>query len=148
MLAEMLHPGEIRFGHEGDGWVRMKGAVTGFRHAPDRANLPERWMDDFREFLVAASIGGGLNFRPVSGWQTASGRRVAEGKVFRSGHPGNLSDDVREQIGTLGVRTVITLQTSPEIEVLGDPRPGALQMARWVQHSPSVTSGSGRRLRR
>ena len=24
MLAEMLHPGEIRFGHEGDGWVRMK----------------------------------------------------------------------------------------------------------------------------
>lgn len=91
--------------------------------------------DDLREFLITASEGGGLNFRPVSGWQTLDGRRLAEGRLFRSGHPGSLAPDVRDRIGSLGVRTVVTFQTRQELEVLGDPRPGALCEARWV-HIP------------
>ena len=70
-------------------------------------------MEGLRDFLVAASRGGGRNFRTIGDWPTLEGRRVLRGKVFRSGHLGELADEVRAEVSGLGLRTVVTLQTVP-----------------------------------
>jgi protein-tyrosine phosphatase len=77
--------------------------------------------EGLREFLIAASRGGGRNFRPVAGHPTRDGRRVAPGRIFRSGSIGELPVDDRMRLGELGVRTVVTLQTTQEVELLGHP---------------------------
>jgi len=88
-----------------------------------------------REFLVSASRGGGRNFRVVGGCETADGRLVARGHVFRSGHLGEIGEDTRAELGQLGLRTVVTLQTRQEIDILGDPLPELLPDVRW-EHIP------------
>jgi len=92
-------------------------------------------MEGLRDFLVAASKGGGRNFRTIGNWVNLEGRRVLRGRVFRSGHLGTLADDLRAEVAALGLRTVVTLQTQQEIEILGDPIAALLPEARW-EHIP------------
>jgi len=92
-------------------------------------------MEGLREFLIAASKGGGRNFRTIRDWDTLDGRRVLSGRVYRSGHLGNLTDEVRSEVGGLGVRTVVTFQTRQEIDILGDPLEALLPDVRW-EHIP------------
>ena len=91
-------------------------------------------LEGLREFLIAASRGGGRNFRPIAP-VTAEGRRVVPGRVYRSGHLGEMPDDVRRQVRELGLRTVVTFQTRQEIEILGDPLPEVLPDVEW-RHIP------------
>lgn len=77
--------------------------------------------EDLREFLVAASRGGGKNFRPVAGHPTQDGRRVAPGRIYRSGAIGELPHEDRRRMPELDVRTIVTLQTTHELELLGHP---------------------------
>jgi len=91
--------------------------------------------EGLRDFLVAASKGGGRNFRSIGDWQTLDGGRVLRGQVFRSGHLGALADEVRAEVSGLGVRTVVTLQTKQEIDILGDPIAAVVPDARW-EHIP------------
>ena len=92
-------------------------------------------MEDLRDFLVAASRGGGRNFRTLGDWSTLEGRRVLRGRVFRSGHLGAMTEELRAEVAGLGVRTVVTLQTQQEIDILGDPLAAVLPDARW-EHIP------------
>jgi protein-tyrosine phosphatase len=92
-------------------------------------------VEGLRDFLVAASRGGGRNFRTLGDWATLEGRRVLRGKVFRSGHLGELADEIRAEVSGLGLRTVVTLQTRQEIEILGDPLATLGSGARW-EHIP------------
>jgi protein-tyrosine phosphatase len=92
-------------------------------------------VEDLRDFLVAASRGGGRNFRTFGDWSTLEGRRLLRGRVFRSGHLGAMADELRAEVGGLGVRTVVTLQTQQEIDILGDPLAAVLPDARW-EHIP------------
>jgi protein-tyrosine phosphatase len=92
-------------------------------------------MEDLREFLVAASKGGGKNFRTLGEWQTLEGRRVLRGRVYRSGHLGTMAEDLRAEVGALGLRTVVTLQTRQEIDLLGDPVHTVLPDVQW-EHIP------------
>jgi protein-tyrosine phosphatase len=92
-------------------------------------------MDDLREFLISASRGGGRNFRSIGNWSTHGGGRVTAGRVYRSGHLGELADELRGELRGLGVRTVVTFQTRQEIELLGDPLPSLLPDANW-EHIP------------
>jgi protein-tyrosine phosphatase len=92
-------------------------------------------MDGLREFLVSASRGGGRNFRSLGGFLAGDGRRVVPGRVYRSGHLGELAEPVRSEFRNLQVRTVVTFQTQQEIEILGDPLPRVFSAAAW-EHIP------------
>src|SRR5882757_4579895 len=56
------------------------------------------------------ALEGGSNFRDLGGYRTANGRSVRCGLVFRSAHLGNLTDADRQEIGRLGVRTIVDLR--------------------------------------
>jgi protein-tyrosine phosphatase len=92
-------------------------------------------VEGLRDFLVAASRGGGRNFRTLGDWATLEGRKVLRGRVFRSGHLGAMADELRAEVAGLGLRTVVTLQTQQEINILGDPVAAVLSDVQW-EHIP------------
>lgn len=57
------------------------------------------------------------------------------GHVYRSGHPGELPEEVRAEVRRIGLRTVVTFQTRREIEILGDPLAGVVGEVEW-EHIP------------
>jgi protein-tyrosine phosphatase len=90
---------------------------------------------DLRDFLIAASRGGGRNFREIAGLATNDGRRVAHGRLYRSGCLVELPEESRATFGQLGVRTVVTLQTAQELDILGHPLTHLEGEIRW-EHIP------------
>ena len=92
-------------------------------------------MEGLRDFLVAASKGGGRNFRTLGDCATTEGRQVLRGRAFRSGHPGAMAEELRAEVAGLGLRTVVTLQTQQEIDLLGDPVHELLPEVHW-EHIP------------
>ena len=57
-----------------------------------------------------------FNFRDIGGYATASGRSVRWGAVFRSGSLHRLTIADRERITGLGVRTIIDLRSTAELD--------------------------------
>jgi len=92
-------------------------------------------MEGLRDFLVAASRGGGRNFRTLGDYSTAEGHRILAGRAFRSGHPGAMAEELRAEVAGLGLRTLVTFQTQQEIDILGDPVLAALPEVHW-EHIP------------
>jgi protein-tyrosine phosphatase len=60
-----------------------------------------------------------FNFRDIGGYETADGRRVRWGAVFRSDTLHRLTAADRERALALGVRTVIDLRSAGELERTG-----------------------------
>jgi protein-tyrosine phosphatase len=90
---------------------------------------------DLRDFLIIASRGGGRNFREIAGHPTRDGRRVAHGKLYRSGCLVELPEESRTTFHKLGVKTVVTLQTTQELDILGHPLTHLEGEIRW-EHIP------------
>jgi protein-tyrosine phosphatase len=67
-------------------------------------------------------LDGQTNFRDLGGYQTADGREVKWGEVFRSGELPRLSDADVDRLDALGVRTVVNFLTPAEIEQRGEDR--------------------------
>jgi protein-tyrosine phosphatase len=67
-------------------------------------------------------LDGQSNFRDLGGYQTADGREVKWGEVFRSGELPRLSDADVDRLDALGVRTVVNFLTPAEIEQRGKDR--------------------------
>lgn len=88
-----------------------------------------------RDFLVAASRGGGKNFRDLAGLPGRDGRVIGAGRVYRSGHLGEWSKEARDRFASLGVRTVVTLQTTQELDILGHPLDAFEAVCTW-EHIP------------
>jgi protein-tyrosine phosphatase len=65
---------------------------------------------------------GQPNFRDVGGYQTADGRAVRWGQVYRSGQMPNLTDTDVDRLDSLGIRTVVTFLVPEEIETYGADR--------------------------
>jgi len=65
---------------------------------------------DASDFPYVVPLQGGSNFRDLGGYRTADGRAVRRGAVFRSAHLGGLTDEDREALGKLGVRTIVDLR--------------------------------------
>lgn len=57
---------------------------------------------------------GGTNFRDMGGYRAADGRRVRWGKLFRSGHSSHLTDDDRERVVALDIRTCCDFRRDEE----------------------------------
>jgi protein-tyrosine phosphatase len=68
------------------------------------------------------SLGGQSNFRDLGGYQTADGREVKSGEVFRSGELPRLSDADVVRLDAIGVRSVVNFLTPAEIEQRGEDR--------------------------
>jgi len=65
---------------------------------------------------------GQPNFRDVGGYETADGRTVKWGQVYRSGQLPDLTDADVERLEGLGIRTVVTFLVPAEIEKYGADR--------------------------
>jgi protein-tyrosine phosphatase len=65
---------------------------------------------DASDFPYVVPLQGGSNFRDLGGHRTADGRTVRRGTVFRSAHLGGLTDEDRQALGKLGVRTIVDLR--------------------------------------
>jgi protein-tyrosine phosphatase len=59
-------------------------------------------------------LAGGHNFRDIGGYETASGKRVATGLVYRSGTLARLTDEDQEVIAKLGIRVVCDFRANGE----------------------------------
>ena len=65
---------------------------------------------DASDFPYVVPLQGGSNFRDLGGHRTGDGRTVRRGAVFRSAHLGGLTDEDRQALGKLGVRTIVDLR--------------------------------------
>jgi protein-tyrosine phosphatase len=65
---------------------------------------------------------GQPNFRDLGGYAGAGGRRVAYGRIYRSGDLTALSDSDVDRLEELGLRTVVDLRATEEVERDGEDR--------------------------
>lgn len=71
---------------------------------------------------AAVTVDGAPNFRDIGGYETADGRRVRSGRLFRSGMLVGISDEGVATLEDLGIRTVVDLRTQEEVDALGSDR--------------------------
>jgi protein-tyrosine phosphatase len=62
------------------------------------------------------------NFRDLGGFETADGRIIKTGLIYRSGELGKLTDDDLETLEALGIKTVVDLRSETEIQMFGQDR--------------------------
>ena len=67
-------------------------------------------------------LDGQPNFRDLGGYETADGRTVKWGKVYRSGELPRLSDDDVAKLEELEISTVVSFLTEKEIQARGPDR--------------------------
>jgi protein-tyrosine phosphatase len=68
------------------------------------------------------ALEGQPNFRDLGGYETADGRTVKWGQVYRSGELPRLSDDDVAHLETLEIETVVSFLTEKEVEARGPDR--------------------------
>lgn len=86
------------------------------------------------------TLPGAFNVRDIGGYQTAEGRQVRWGEVYRAGSLSYLTDEGLAQLQAWGIRTVCDLRTSHEAEML----PTLLPDGVTYQHMPLHEQGEGR----
>ncbi|MDX2547811.1 tyrosine-protein phosphatase [Streptomyces sp. WI04-05B] len=64
-------------------------------------------------------LGGVRNFRDVGGLPTVDGRRVAHGRLFRSGHLAHATDEDAVFLGSLGLHTIFDFRNAADIRLEG-----------------------------
>lgn len=67
-------------------------------------------------------LGGQPNFRDLGGYETADGRTVKPGEIYRSGELPHLTDEDVAKLAELKIRAVVNLLLPEEIEVNGRDR--------------------------
>lgn len=77
---------------------------------------------DLTEDNRHVSLDGQSNFRDIGGYETADGRSVKWGQVYRSGELHKLSDSDVAKLDALGVKAVASFLTEREIEARGHDR--------------------------
>lgn len=70
-----------------------------------------QWIVTAERFLPLA---GGVNFRDVGGYETADGRRLRWGTLYRSGVLSELTEPDQQYLGCLGLRLVCDMRTTRE----------------------------------
>lgn len=78
---------------------------------PDEGLLP---MENERGEPRILPLEGGTNFRDLGGYQTADGRRVRWGQVYRSARLTELTDGDVARINALGIQTVVDFRQSED----------------------------------
>lgn len=82
------------------------------------------------------------NFRDLGGHTTRDGRRLARGRLFRSGHLGRASDADVVALADFGLRRVFDFRTASDIEVDGADRlPSGAESVRLPMPDPAAGRG-------
>lgn len=76
---------------------------------------------------------GGRNFRDLGGHPTRDGRRVRTGRIYRSAHLAEVPQG--NPLHEIGLKTLVTLQSNPEVKNLGRPHQMVMKGVRW-EHIP------------
>ena len=85
---------------------------------------------------------GASNFRDVGGYVSSDGRRVRQGRIFRSNQLGQLTTHDLSQLETLGVHSVVDFRSDDEVAKAG---PGLLTGA--FRHTLPIDPSIGYQLR-
>lgn len=85
---------------------------------------------------------GASNFRDVGGYVSSDGRRVRQGRIFRSNQLGQLTSQDLSQLETLGVHSVVDFRSDDEVAKAG---PGLLTGA--FRHTLPIDPTIGYQLR-
>ena len=85
---------------------------------------------------------GASNFRDVGGYVSSDGRRVRQGRIFRSNQLGQLTAHDLAQLETLGVHSVVDFRSDDEVAKAG---PGLLTGA--LRHTLPIDPSIGYQLR-
>jgi protein-tyrosine phosphatase len=85
---------------------------------------------------------GASNFRDVGGYVSSDGRRVRQGRIFRSNQLGQLTAHDRAQLETLGVHSVVDFRSDDEVAKAG---PGLFTGA--LRHTLPIDPSIGYQLR-
>lgn len=95
----------------------------------DEATEKPRVVVDFELLRSFAA----QNFRDLGGHPASGRRRVRKGRIFRSSHLAEVPPE--SPISQLELRTLVTLQSRPEVKHLGRPVPASRAGVRW-EHIP------------
>ena len=76
---------------------------------------------------------GGRNLRDLGGPPTRDGRRVRTGRIYRSAHLAEVPAD--NPLHQISLKTLVTLQSNPEVRNLGRPHQVIMDGVRW-EHIP------------
>jgi len=88
-----------------------------------------------------------VNFRDIGGHRTASGGRVREGQLYRSGHLADISPADLQTLGELGIRSVIDLRTLSDTALDGgSPLPPGAQHIHLPMGDPASAPSDIREL--
>lgn len=117
------------------------------RHlARQQANAPFHVPDLILEHPDAAAeqrlltLPGAFNVRDIGGYQTADGRQVRWGQVYRAGSLSYLTDEGLAQLQAWGIHTICDLRTSHEAETMPTRLPDGVT----YRHMPLHERGEGR----
>lgn len=61
-------------------------------------------------------IPGVKNFRDMGGYVAKDGRKLAQGRLYRSGHFADLTEEAAHKVAELGISTVVDFRSGPEKE--------------------------------
>ena len=85
---------------------------------------------------------GGRNFRDIGGFETADGKRVVWGKIYRSGVLNALTDADYEELARREISTVIDFRSNEErYHEPTDWRAGEVEMLNWDYTIDLIQSG-------
>jgi len=104
-------PALVALGGLAAAWVFVRRGNRTPHPAPD--SLVIRLPDDAPDRIL--HLEGAVNFRDVGGYQTAAGRRVRRGLVFRSGALARLTDADLIALDAIGFKLVCDLRGDDEI---------------------------------
>ncbi|MHB8383984.1 MAG: tyrosine-protein phosphatase [Candidatus Binataceae bacterium] len=104
--------------------------MSGKNNNPSAKSAPgERIVLDF-EMLRSF---GGRNFRDLGGRPVRDGRRIRTGRIYRSAHLAEVP--AGNPLHEIDLKTLVTLQSNPEVKNLGRPHQVIMQGVRW-EHIP------------
>jgi protein-tyrosine phosphatase len=125
----------------GESFARLSNLDPSIRHYFKLVFDNSRHLLASERFLP---LQGSVNFRDFGGYETADGRRVKWGKLFRSGTLSDLTSDDYAYIERVGIKLVCDLRSPEEIAIEPDNLP---QSMHYVHTSIYTDSDSARRLR-
>jgi len=85
-------------------------------------------------------LAGGHNFRDIGGYETADGRQVARGRVYRSGNLARLTDEDHEIIAPLGLKVIFDLRSTHERAKMPSRLPPAAEVELWARDHAGSTA--------